>query len=265
MNGSSIVLPFPLGEPVDELWEVLLDLGETNLPWTLIGGQMVLLHAVEYGTVPVVVSQDGDIIADIRAEPKSIKEIVALLQDTGFELEGVNTDGVGHRYVRPGREGLPVKIDVLAPEGVGHKADLTTTKPGRTVQVPAGTQLLNRTEQVTVIHGDRTGVVPRPTLLAAIVGKAAACKIIGEDNSRHYRDLALLCSLLEDPFSTREGLGPKDLKRLSDVAELLDPRHPAWTLVPPELRRDGQDAFRVLCERPSPGTDSRDSHGQLFI
>ena len=44
-----MVLP-DLGEPVDELWSVFLDLGE-RLPadWTIVGGQMVLLHALENG------------------------------------------------------------------------------------------------------------------------------------------------------------------------------------------------------------------------
>jgi len=43
-----------------------------------------------------------------------------------------------------------VIIDLLAPEGVGEHADLTTTAPGRTLQVPGGTQALSRTELVTV-------------------------------------------------------------------------------------------------------------------
>lgn len=49
---ATIVLP-PLGDPVDELWEVLLDLSDRlKVPWALIGGQMVLLHALEHDTVP---------------------------------------------------------------------------------------------------------------------------------------------------------------------------------------------------------------------
>ena len=40
-----IVLP-PLASPVDQLWHVLLDLsGSLPVPWTLAGGQMVLLTA----------------------------------------------------------------------------------------------------------------------------------------------------------------------------------------------------------------------------
>jgi hypothetical protein len=105
------------------------DLGEhLEIPWTLVGGQMVLLHAVEHGTVPPQLSQDGDVIADIRAAPSGLRKVVVLLGQLGFTLEGIATDGTAHRYGRPGRKrGRPVVIDVLAPDGVGARADLTTT------------------------------------------------------------------------------------------------------------------------------------------
>jgi hypothetical protein len=113
-----IALP-ALGASVDELWEVLLDLtDQLEVPWTLIGGQMVLLHALEHGAVPPQVSRDGDVVADIRAAPGALKEVVAVLDRLGFKLEGISTGGVAHRYSRPGRDpGRPVVIDVLAPEG----------------------------------------------------------------------------------------------------------------------------------------------------
>jgi hypothetical protein len=58
-----IVLP-PLASPVNQLWHVLLDLSEAlAVPWTLVGGQMVLLHALAYGQVPPEPSQDGDVVA----------------------------------------------------------------------------------------------------------------------------------------------------------------------------------------------------------
>lgn len=169
---SPIALP-PLGDPVDELWEVLLDLGERlSVPWALIGGQMVLLHALEHGTVPPQISQDGDVLADIRAAPDGLAQVVSELESLGFVSAGMSPEGVAHRYLRPGRSPKrPVVIDVLAPEGVGLRAKLTTTPPGRTVQVPGGTQALARTERVTVAVGARIGTVPCPTLLAAVVGK----------------------------------------------------------------------------------------------
>jgi hypothetical protein len=238
-----IALP-PLGAPVDELWHVLLDLGERlSVPWTLVGGQMVLLHALEHGQVPPQISQDGDVVADIRAHPASLIVVVDELASLGFDLGDISAEGIGHRYVRPA-DPRPVVVDVLAPEGLGEKADLTTTPPGRTIEVPGGTQALNRTELVTVVHEGRRGGLPRPSLLAAIVGKAAATGLPKPE--RHYRDLALLCALVEDPFATVEELGRKDRQRLRKAAALLDQGHPAWALVPISLRAQSQVAFAVL-------------------
>ncbi|MHB1488714.1 MAG: hypothetical protein ACYCZM_14410 [Acidimicrobiales bacterium] len=117
-------------------------------------------------------------VADVRVTPAAIRDIVTVLEGYGFTLEGNGPDGVAHRYVRvaadPERTSNKVTLDVLAPEGMGTRSDLTTTKPGHTVQVPGGTQALKRTELVTVIHDGRHGTIPRPNLLAAVVVKAAA-------------------------------------------------------------------------------------------
>jgi len=247
----AVTLP-ALGPPVDELWHVLLDLGERlAVPWTLVGGQMVLLHALEHGHVPPQISQDGDVIADIRAASGALSDVVAALGDDGFALEGIGPDGVGHRYVRPtaGATGprRKITVDVLAPEGVGTRADLTTTPPGHTVQVPGGTQALDRTELVTVIHEGRSGTVPRPTLLGALVTKAAACGL-PDDAARHLRDLTLLCALVDDPFAMRAQLTAKDRQRLGLAVALSDRGHQAWLLVPDAIRPNGQIAYAVLIE-----------------
>lgn len=239
-----ITLP-SLPAPVDELWDVLLDLGGLDIPWSLIGGQMVLLHGLERGQTPPQVSQDGDVLGNIRADRSALRDLVRELESRGFDLEGISTDGRAHRYVRGARP-RQVVVDVLAPEGVGTRADLTTTPPGRTVQVPAGTQALDRTEIVQVRHGRRTGPVPRPSLLAAVVGKAAACRLPG-DPARHLRDLAFLCALIEDPFAMREQMNAKDLSRLRTAAPLLADREALqWRQLGPRLGATGADALEIL-------------------
>jgi len=239
-----ITLP-PLAAPVDELWHALLDLDEQlTAPWTLVGGQMVLLHALEHGQVPPQVSQDGDVVADVRAQRSAIKQVVAQLESMGFELDGMSPDLLAHRYARL-TQYTAVKVDVLAPEGVGQRADLTTTRPGRTVQVPGGTQALDRTERVTVLHEGRTGTVPRPSLLGALVAKGAACGLPG-DSSRHLRDLALLCALVPDPFTMVDEMTKKDKKRIRLAAVLHDEAHPAWQLVPTGIRGQGRAAYQIL-------------------
>ncbi|MEQ6900774.1 hypothetical protein [Nocardioides sp. YIM 152588] len=233
-----------LPPPVDQLWHTLLDLGdELDVPWALIGGQMVLLHAIENGQVPPQISQDGDVIADVRAAPHALTRVVAGLEALGLELQTISADGLAHRYIRAA-EPRPVVIDVLAPEGLGERADLTTTPPGRTIEVPGGTQALRRTELVTVVHEGRRGTIPRPSLLAAIVGKAAATALPGPE--RHYRDLALLCALAPDPFELAEQMTRKDQQRLRLASSLLDDGHPAWLLVPAPIRSAGQIAYGVL-------------------
>jgi hypothetical protein len=233
-----------LPPPLDELWHTLLDLGDQlDVPWALIGGQMVLLHAIEHDQVPPQVSQDGDVIADIRAVPGALTQVVAGLERMGFGLQSISADGLAHRYTRAA-EPRPVVIDVLAPEGLGERADLTTTPPGRTIEVPGGTQALSRTETITVVHEGRSGTIPRPTLLAAIVGKAAATALPGPE--RHYRDLALLCALVGDPFELVDQMTRKDRQRLRLASKLLDDSHPAWPLLPAAIRSAGQIAYGVL-------------------
>lgn len=241
----TVVIELPiLPAPVDELWHTLLDLGESlGVPWALIGGQMVLLHALEHGQVPPQISQDGDVIADIRAVPGALTRVVAGIENLGFSLQSISADGLAHRYIRAANP-RPVVIDVLAPEGLGERADLTTTPPGRTIEVPGGTQALSRAERITVVHEGRRGMIPRPTLLAAIVGKAAATALPGPE--RHYRDLALLCALVPDPFDVAEQLTRKDRQRVRIASKLLGDTHPAWALVPDSIRSSGQIAYGIL-------------------
>jgi hypothetical protein len=164
----------------------------------------------------------------------------------GFESVGMAPDGVAHRYRRDSNDPKkPVLIDVLAPEGVGERVGLTTTPPARTIQVPGGTQALSRTEQVPVQVRRRTGTVPRPTLLAAVVSKAAACGL-PEDVFRHLRDLALLCALIDDPFAAGGQLSAGDRRRLKYAEALNDADDEAWRLVPPDRREQGRAAWEIL-------------------
>lgn len=238
-----------LGAPVDELWQVLLHLAQTlTVPWTLVGGQMVLLHALEHDTAVPVVSQDGDIVADVRANPKSLRIVVAALAELGFDPAPASADGILHRWCRP-TASRPVVVDLLAPDGLGPRADLTTIPPGRTVEAAAGTQLLTRTDRVPVEHPNgQRALVPRPNLLGAIVGKAQACTL--PDPRRHYRDLALLCSLVPDPAVFSGQLGRKDRQRLRKASALLEPRHPAWLALTEPARLDGQIVLRALLDPP---------------
>lgn len=112
------------------------------------------------------------------------------------------------------------------------------------MEVPGGTQALARTERVTIVHEGRQGTLPRPTLLAAIVSKAAATGL--PHPQRHFRDLALLLCLVDDPFVLTDRLTPKDRQRLRKARKLLDDTHPAWALAPAAIRANGQISYKLL-------------------
>jgi len=223
------------------LWETLLELADLRpQEWTLIGGQMVFVHAIERGVEPLRVSSDLDVLVNARLVTGGVRQFVRAIQSRGFVLAGWSPDGLAHRYCR-GR----VSLDVLAPEGLGPRTDITTTPPGHTLQVPGGTQAIARTELVPIAAGDSEGLIPRPSLLGAIIIKAAA--VDADDLPDAQRsDLALLLSLLEQPIAIREQLTPKDRKRLRRRSGILNPEHRAWSPLPSSQADRGRSALRLL-------------------
>ena len=104
-----IELP-PLGDLDLDLWHALLDVAD-RMPadWTLIGGQMVLLHALEHGRTPLRVSEDIDLVVDARVRPPALARMLSSLGALGFSEAAISADEIAHRFER-GR----VAIDVLA-------------------------------------------------------------------------------------------------------------------------------------------------------
>lgn len=225
--------------------------------WTIVGGQKVQLLAIENGAAEgqVRATEDVDVLVDVRGDTVSTEQLGRWLTDRqDLDHDGSSPDGIGHRYVRKARTGPgQLIVDVLAPEGLGERADLTTTPPAHTIEVPGGTQALQRTESVdvVVIHGStgesRAGTVLRPTLIGAIITKAAATTITARANPRRdWQDAALLLSLLPDPFASAEDLKSKDRQRLSLLAPLDDRGHEGWANVDDESYRRGVAALSIL-------------------
>ena len=225
----------------DELWDTLIELGELRPgEWTLIGGQMVFLHAIERGASPPRISTDLDVLVNARIAGRTVAAFAAGLEDIGFELDGISPDGIAHRYRRN-----RVTIDVLAPEGLGDRTDLTTTPPGRTLQVPGGTQALERTEMLPVSTTNRSGHVPRPSLLGAIVGKALAVRVDDVPDAQRL-DLVFPLSVVEDPFAMADELTKTDRRRLRARKELIDGDHPVWNALDVESQDRARAALRLL-------------------
>ena len=66
----------------------------------LIGGQMVLLHALQARRTPRRVSQDLDAVIDARVRPPALTAFLATLAGFGFSSAGVSPDEVAHRFQR---------------------------------------------------------------------------------------------------------------------------------------------------------------------
>ena len=227
-------VPLPAFPGTDSIWEALLELADNAFAeWTLIGGQMVMLHAAEHSAEPLRISRDLDVIVNARIVAGAIRSFAIGLEQRGFRLAGASPEGIAHRYTRG-----QASIDLLAPEGLGRRADLTTTPPGRTVQVPGGTQALDRTALLPVEHAGQQGLVPRPSLLGAIVVKAAAISV--DDIPRaQEQDLALLLSLVADPAELSAEMTKKDRARLRGTG-LRAADHPVWDA----LNADAADRAR---------------------
>ena len=225
----------------DDLWAALIELSDLRPgEWTLIGGQMVFLHAIEHGAQPPRVSTDLDVLVNARVVTGGVREFVAAIEAVGFVLVGASPEGLAHRYQRAG-----VSVDVLAPEGLGPRTDLTTTPPGRTLQVPGGTQALDRTELVPVSFGGHEGLIPRPSLLGAIVGKSVAVDVDDVPDAQRL-DLALLLSLVDDPMGLAQQLTKKDRQRLRARSEMADADQRAWSSLSADRADRGRAAFRLL-------------------
>ena len=145
MNAMPVLELEPVVLPVltsthRELWDVLCDLADRHPgDWVLVGGQMVLLHALQAGRAPNRVSQDLDAVIDARVRPPVLIRFLDTLRGLGFVSAGVSLDDIAHRY-----EHGDIHIDVLVPEGVGRRAPIRTIGTAVTVEIAGGTQALSR-------------------------------------------------------------------------------------------------------------------------
>ena len=151
---------------------------------------------------------DGDVLVDIRAQPGALRAVAGFLLERHFTPDP-SPDGIVHRFRLASSEADAV-IDVLVPDNVGVRADLTTDPPGLTLQVPAGTQALRRTELVNVLAEGRLGTVPRPNLVGAVLVKVAALSLPG-DARRHETDIAFLLACMPNPLEAGKELTSREV------------------------------------------------------
>jgi hypothetical protein len=137
-------------------WEAIAQLAD-RVPideWVVVGGQMVAIHAALAGVDPPRVTDDGDVVVDVRGALRQAMGAVArTLVDIGFTVLSSPDDVT--RFVRG-----DATVDLLAPEGLAGHA--TTIPPGRAVQAPGTTQAIARRRLVTVDWVTGSTTVPAP-------------------------------------------------------------------------------------------------------
>ena len=255
------MIELPAMPPVQmQAWHVLLDLAEVDTAhWLLVGGQMVYVHAAEAGAALPRQTVDVDVVVDVIAKPDATTWFSTWLINSGFVLDGMSPDGIGHRFVKDAESGPgKVIVDILAPDNLGPRARLTTSPPARTIEARGTRQALKRAEVVDVAvvgafgRGKRTGRVRRPNLLGAILVKAAAFSIpVRPGRERDLQDAAVLLACAQDPIALRAELdaGTKgDRKSARRLTPMLDSKHPAWRPLRPDERGAGQTALSLLLE-----------------
>lgn len=239
-----LAVDLPTDPPeVAALWATLLDLAEASpAPWILIGAQMVALHAWRSASEAQRMSRDGDVLVDVRQAPGGTQAVAQYLVEHGFELEDVLAQGIehGHEFTKQN-----VSVDVLAPDNLGSRANLTTLRQARTVSVPGGTQALRRRETVEVKLGDREGAIPVPDLLGAILLKAEA---IGVDDvpASQKSDLAVLLSIATERDELAAELTAAERKLLQRYGEFGEPSDPVYTEIP--RAREAAATYRRLTQ-----------------
>jgi hypothetical protein len=220
MDHPIVIAP---GDKAEErLWHVTHEIADLlgGLPWVLIGGQMVSLLEREHGGRTGRATRDVDALLDVRALTGATKEAARRLESAGFAAQLTN-DGLSYRFARGSDF-----VDVLAPENLGHRADLTTSPPGTTLETVGGTQALRRRRDVTIdVLGDVFSL-PVPTLAGALVIKARAAS--SSSLAKHRRDLARLLALVSDIEQVRSELTAKERGYLRAHQALLDPTDVAW-------------------------------------
>jgi hypothetical protein len=193
-TNEPIELP-PLAGQLAEIWQALAQLAWAagDLRWTLVGGQMVMLHGLERGTTPDRVSNDIDAAVDVRTDPHAVSKLVRVLTTLGFENAGVSPDGHAYRYRRGKDAHLTIDVvvdppeeddlivDVLVSDNLGERANIRTLGHATAFPAPGVHQALQRTERVAISIAGATALIPRPNLLGAIVAKATACAVDNRD------------------------------------------------------------------------------------
>ncbi len=227
-----------------ELWRTVAKVAAAlgrDRRWCLVGGLMVALFAIE-AQQNQRATTDIDVLADARARPSGTTWAAGHLADLGATLHEPQAFDPDHgfRFELDGQI-----VDVLAPDGLGPSGASTIGKL-QTIQIPGGTQALNRIEVVEILLDGKTETLRRPTLIAAILLKARSLRVHSRpDDQRH--DLVTLLGLLDDPRAARAEITTKEIGWVRSISDRLAIDDPAFQESFEASRlRAARAAYRVL-------------------
>jgi hypothetical protein len=215
-----IVLPLLAGGQA-ESWAALVELAPAfGDNWLLVGGQMVFLHELERQSIEVRPTDDIDVVVDLRAEPAGLARIHSALISASFDQDEPGPEGTAHRYRRFG-----AVIDVLAPDNIGKRAQLTLGS-GRTIEAPGTSQAFHRSGIVSVEIEAGKAEIRRPNLVGALIGKASAVAKISSQSAasraKHLRDFDSLAQMLGPRDRATADLSKSERKLLGQLTESQD-------------------------------------------
>lgn len=236
-----IVLPAGMGP-----WDLLMDVAESTdcEEWVLIGGMMVMAHAQSRGRESRV-TRDVDLLVDVMSSESGASRVVSSLETAGFVAAGPAFRG-SDEFHRMGRRGQTV--DVLVADHLPKWAKRHARVKGWSmVETEGGAQAVSRKMKVRLTVGDRSRAIYVPNLLGSIVIKAAAFGGADLYGERHLYDIALLSSMVDDPFALRAGMHGSDSKRIRKAWAALDERDsPYWTILGKDYADRGFMALKIL-------------------
>jgi hypothetical protein len=208
--------------------------------WCLVGGLMVAMFAMQSSQRPRVTT-DIDVLANARTRPSGTTWATQRLEEMGATL--ANVDGLdGQRGFRFELDGQI--IDILAPDGLGK--DARTAGELKTIQIPGGTQALQRIEVVEIVVDGDASRVRRPTLLGALLLKARALPVHSRPEDQR-EDIITLLALVEDPDAMRRSLTQAERRWLRSIERTLALGDPALpTRFSPARLRAARAAYQIL-------------------
>ncbi len=233
-----------MDEPQAAAWHTLLDFDqELDDSWVLVGGQMTMIHCLENGVDGYRATDDGDVVLGVWTRRDALDTAARLLLTREFDPVQTS-DGFAYRYARG-----KALMDLLLPDGLDRQERQPVAPGGRPgLAIEGGNQALIRAERLPVRLGDRTGHIRRPTILGAVVSKAAALVADRRDPDRHREDIALLgqVAYLTGMRGLNTDATPHDRKRLRAALRNMPPEHPSWRRIPD--RNEVIEGLRRLAE-----------------